>query len=113
MALISFYNPATRYKWFNTAWIISLLIFPVLLWMLPSDFFDNTGVDICPSKLLFNYECFGCGMTRAVMHMHHLEWRDALLFNYGIVIVYPALVFFWLRWLLVALKRNSNFKKKN
>jgi hypothetical protein len=108
MSLFSFYNPATKYKWVNLIWLIALVLFPIVLWLMPSDFFDNTGFEICPSKLFFDVECFGCGMTRAVMHMHHLDWMNAIFYyNYGIVIVYPALIILWFIWLKAAWRRHK------
>jgi len=79
-------------------WLALLLITPIVLWLLPGDFFDNTGIEICPSKALFNVECLGCGMTRAVMHMHHFQFSDAIFYNYGVVAIYPALVIVWFIW---------------
>ncbi len=113
MALLKFINPATKYKSFNLIWLFALLVFPIVLWVLPMGFFDNTGVELCPSKAFFNYECLGCGMTRAVMHMHHLDWADAIYFNYGIIVVYPALVVIWFLWTYKAYKRHRNFIVKN
>lgn len=109
MALISFYNPATRYRWFNIAWISALLLFPIILWLIPSDFFDHGTVSMCPSKLFFDFECLGCGLTRAVTHFHHFEYADAIYFNQGIVVVYPALVIVWGLWLWKAWKRERKF----
>lgn len=109
MALINIINPATKYKWVNLTWLIGLALFPVMLWLLPADVFDNTGFEICPSKLFFNIECFGCGMTRAVMHSHHWEWSEAFYYNYGIIAVYPALVIVWFLWLSKAIKRQQKF----
>lgn len=106
MPLISFYNPATRYQWFNTAWMLVLLFIPVLLWWLPAGFFDDTGVELCPSRAFFDVECFGCGITRAVMHLHHFEWQEAIYYNYLVVIVYPVLVALWFLWLYKSWKRH-------
>jgi Protein of unknown function (DUF2752) len=85
-------------KKIDKAWLVLLLIAPFVLWILPGDFFDNTGIEICPSKLFFNFECLGCGMTRAVMHMHHFQFEDAIFFNYGVVAIYPLLIVIWFIW---------------
>jgi Protein of unknown function (DUF2752) len=82
-------------KWL---WFAALLAAPLVLWALPSTSFDNTGITLCPSKLLLNLECLGCGLTRAVMHLHHLEVERALAFNRGVVVAYPMLVVVWVIW---------------
>ncbi len=80
-----------------------LLAAPIVLWVLPASFFDHTGITLCLSKFLFNIECMGCGMTRAVMHFHHFEFEKAWGFNRGVVIIYPALVALWAYWVRIAM----------
>ena len=87
------------------AWLILLLLTPIILWILPAGFFDESEVIICPSRLFFSIECFGCGMTRAVMHMHHLEISEAVFYNTGVLVIYPALVFVWGLWVYKAVRR--------
>jgi len=86
----------------QTAWLAALLLAPIVLWLLPADFFDQDGIITCPSRAFFDIECFGCGMTRAVQHMHHLEFADAVFFNLGVVAIYPALVGVWGFWVYKA-----------
>jgi hypothetical protein len=86
-------------------WLFLLGITPFVLWFLPATFFDDSKVILCPSRLLFDVECFGCGITRAVMHLHHLEYEDALYFNQLVVGVYPALVVTWFLWVFKSYKR--------
>lgn len=85
-------------SWIHKGWLVALTIFPVLLWLLPATFFDRTGLELCPSKYFFDIECFGCGITRAVMHLHHFDWREAVYYNNLVVVVYPALVVTWFIW---------------
>lgn len=101
-----------RQKNIQRAWLIFLLLTPFILWILPSDFFDKSTVTVCPSKLFFDVECLGCGMTRAVMHMHHLEIEDAIYFNYGVVVIFPALVIVWTMWVVDASRRLGILKPK-
>ena len=81
-----------------TVWLVILVAFPIILWLLPGDFFDDGQIITCLSRLLFGLECLGCGMTRAVMHFHHFDFEEAFFYNYGVVIVYPLLVWLWFRW---------------
>ncbi len=59
---------------------IVLLLVPIILICLPSDFFDE-GQSLCLSVLLFDTECFGCGMTRSIMHLLHLNFRESFYHN--------------------------------
>lgn len=86
-------------------WVVLLALTPIVLWILPADFFDHGEVILCPSRLFFNIECFGCGMTRAIQHFHHFEFQEAFYYNYGSIVVYPGLVFVWFLWMYKALKR--------
>ncbi len=102
-------------KWYlqkpvQLAWMIALLVFPFVLWLLPSTFFDESEVIVCPSRLFFDIECFGCGMTRGVMHMHHAEVADAIYFNFGSPFVYPALIALWGFWVYLAGQRLGWWK---
>lgn len=90
-------------------WLILLLLTPIVLWILPADFFDE-GQSICLSKVLFDVECLGCGMTRAVMHMHHLEMEEAIYYNNGVVVIFPALVVIWAIWVVKAARRLGILK---
>ena len=87
-------------------WLLLLVMAPVGLWMLPADFFDSeSGFIICPSRALFNVECLGCGMTRAIMHFHHFQFDDAIYYNRGSFVIYPALVALWAVWVFRAQKK--------
>ena len=98
-------------NWRGRTWLVILLAAPILLWALPASFFDNTGVTLCASKLLFNMECMGCGMTRAVMHLHHFQFEEAWGFNRGVVFAYPALVLLWGYWVKQAATSVGLLKK--
>jgi hypothetical protein len=73
-----------------------LILFPIILFILPPDYFDN-GQSICASVLLFDIECYGCGMTRAVMHFIHFEFTKAIEYNKLVLLVFPLLTLLWLK----------------
>ena len=80
-----------------------ILILPIVLLVLPADFFDS-GQSVCLFVLLFKMECYACGMTRACMHLIHFEFVDAYFYNPLAFIVVPLLT------LLFILRLNRNFK---
>jgi membrane-bound metal-dependent hydrolase YbcI (DUF457 family) len=80
--------------------LIGLLILSgVILFILPPDYFDH-GTPKCVSVILFNVNCYGCGMTRGVMHLIHFDFASAWEFNKLSFIVFPLLVYMilWEIW---------------
>lgn len=76
--------------------ILVTMLAPFVLILLPSDYFDK-GESICLSKTLAGYECYACGLTRAVMHFIHLEFQKAWEFNKLSYIVVPMMFPLWLK----------------
>ena len=74
------------------AYLLVLILIPIVLLLLPSDFFDS-GNSICISILLFDRECYGCGMTRAIQHLIHFDFSIGYAFNRLSIIVFPLLIF--------------------
>ena len=78
----------------------SLLLFflvamiPFVFIFLPSDFFDQ-GQSLCLSVLIFDTKCYGCGMMRALQHLIHLDFNQAISFNKLSLLVLPALFYLW------------------
>lgn len=62
----------------------------ITLLVLPANFFD-TGPVVCFSQAFFDRPCLGCGMTRACMHLIHLEFATALDYHPLCVVVAPVL----------------------
>lgn len=76
------------------ALIATMIMVPLVLLLLPADYFDN-GPAMCPSKRFFDIECLGCGMTRAVMHLIHFDLESAIYYNGLSLIVAPVLAAWW------------------
>lgn len=91
-------------KAIHYAWLMALLLCPIVLWVLPVDFFTDGGPIVCPSRALFDIECFGCGITRAVMNFHHFEFTEAIYYNSLVIGVYPFLVWLWQLWVRAELR---------
>ena len=79
------------------------VLIPLVLLALPADFFDS-GESLCLSKVLAGIECYGCGMTRAIMHLIHLEFEAAYQFNKLSFMVFPVISFLWAQDFLKDLK---------
>ena len=100
-------------KYLQILWLLLLISIPIVLWILPSIFFDNTGVEVCPSKIIFGVECLGCGMTRAIMHLYHFDFTEALYYNMLSFLFYPFLIGLWSMWAIRAMIRLDYVKLSN
>jgi len=78
----------------NYFYIVGLILAPIVLIILPSDFFDS-GKSVCLSVRFFELTCYGCGLTRAIQHLIHFDLENALVFNKLSVVVLPILIFVW------------------
>ena len=85
-------------QYFKILLFVFLLSIPICLTALPANFFDK-GDSICFSVMLFDTECYGCGMTRALMHLLHFDFSKGIDYNKLSVIVFPLLMMLWLKLL--------------
>lgn len=62
--------------------IIKIALFPVVVVqaILPQAASDIISPN-CLFTMLFDIECFGCGMGRALRALLHLEWQNAMALN--------------------------------
>lgn len=77
-------------KTYTIIGLVVWLALPLYLLIQPATFFDS-GIAICPSKRFLNFECPGCGLTRAVQHAIHFEFQSAWQYNKLVVIILPIL----------------------
>ena len=81
-----------------------MITLPLVLLIIPSSFFDH-GQSMCLSVLLFNQKCLGCGITRGIQHLIHLDFSIAYSYNKLSFIVLPILIFLWIREFLRRFKK--------
>lgn len=92
--------------------LIAYLLVPISIFLLPIDLFDKDETIVCLSRLLFDVECWGCGLTRSVMHAMHGDFLGAYHYNHLITVVLPLLVAIWIKdvrmyWKRLKALRNS------
>jgi hypothetical protein len=94
------YNVSLIYLFF-------LIVIPLLLLLLPLDYFDN-GRAICPSVVLFNKKCSACGLTRATQHFIHFDFKTAIQYN---KLVIPVFIFNFILWVIEIINVSISIKK--
>ena len=80
-------------------WKIFLFsIVGVLFYFAPKEYLGET-YPLCLYRIVFNKKCIGCGTTRAIWSILHLDFRAAYDYNKLIIIVFPLLLvclFYWI-----------------
>lgn len=76
--------------------IVGLLILPILLFFVPIDWLNKQHT-VCLFKNIFGVECWGCGITRAVISAVQFHLEEAFFYNKMIVIVFPLLIYEWIK----------------
>jgi Protein of unknown function (DUF2752) len=74
--------------------LLVMFLIPIILLLLPTTFFDS-GKSVCLSIALFNQECFGCGITRGIMHLIHFDFEGAAYYNFMSFVILPLMMFAW------------------
>ena len=85
---------------FKKALALFVLVFvgilPIICIVLPANYFDGKE-SICLSHLIFQTECYACGMTKAIQHLIHFEINTALKYNFLSIVVLPLIAYLWLK----------------
>ena len=76
----------------------------LFLFFLPADYFDK-GQSMCLSMVFFDLECLGCGLTRGILHLMHLDIQTAWEFNKLSFIILPIGILLWIHLLGVLIER--------
>jgi hypothetical protein len=64
---------------------IILLFGLLIVYLLPKNFLFENKSTMCIHKILFDFECPGCGMTRALNLALHGSFKEATSFNMAVI----------------------------
>jgi hypothetical protein len=104
------FSSPMKFRYYYTIAKLAVIIFtPVVLLFMPADFFDG-GESICLSKVIFDVECYACGMTRACQHLIHFDFEEAYAYNMLSFVALPLLGVVWIKW---GIKENKILKALN
>ncbi len=95
-----------RKKYFRYIKLGVMALAPMIILLLPADYFDQ-GPALCPSVIFFNKTCFGCGITRAIMHLMHGEFSIAKEFHAYVFIIFPILLGLYITEFVYSIKGKS------
>lgn len=83
--------------------ICALFLLPFLLFMVSLDDLESKH-SICLVKNLFGIECYGCGITKAVIACVQLDLARAFNYNKLIVIVMPLIIYLAIKEIVKSIK---------
>lgn len=84
---------------------VAVALLPFALYFIPRDtIFDHTHT-LCLVHCLTGEECWGCGMTRALVSLIYFDFDAAWAFHRGVVVVAPLLAWIWVRWIISEVRR--------
>jgi hypothetical protein len=78
--------------------LITLLLAPVILFLLPPDYFDSSKT-ICIYHYITGDYCYGCGITKSIQHFIHGDFEIAFRYNKLVIVIFPLLVYLWTKYL--------------
>jgi hypothetical protein len=84
--------------------LIGLVVFPIFLYLIPINWI-NSQHSICLIKNIFDNECFGCGITRAIISAVQLDFKSAYDYNHLVIIVLPMFIYVWVKMVIETIKQ--------
>ena len=78
--------------------VVLVALLPFAVYLLPEPWIMQ-GDTLCLAHNLFGVECWGCGMTRALYSVAHLDFESAWAYHRGVVVVAPVLAWLWVKWI--------------
>ncbi|OFX31226.1 MAG: hypothetical protein A2X08_04260 [Bacteroidetes bacterium GWA2_32_17] len=88
---------------------IGILLIPIALYFVPMDWLKHQQ-SVCLFKNLTGNDCYGCGMTRAILSALHFQFGQAFHYNKLFVIVLPLLIYIWTKTLIRTVDRKNLHK---
>ena len=101
-------SPKRSDRIFNKLLFSVILVLPILLYLVPLDWLNKQHT-ICLFKNIFGIDCYGCGITRAVLSGLHFNFEDAIIYNIIVVIVLPLLIYIWIRITMSLYNKTSSY----
>ena len=80
----------------NITLLFAYIILPIILFFMPLEWL-NKQHSICLIKNIFGVECYGCGITRAIISGVQLDFIKAIEYNKMVIIVLPLFINEWIK----------------
>jgi hypothetical protein len=85
-----------EFKHYKVVKIFLLVLLPFVIYFVPIDWLEEQRT-ICLYKNITGHDCYGCGITRAIVSAIQFKFKKAINYNYIVVVVFPILSFVWFK----------------
>lgn len=75
---------------------IAVVLVPILFYFIPLEYLDHER-SFCVFKNITGKECYGCGITKAIISVIQFKWTLAFRYNRLVIIVFPCLFILWIK----------------
>jgi hypothetical protein len=76
-----------------------IIILGIIFFSMPKTYLGDT-FPICLYRIILNRKCIGCGITRAVWSVLHLDFAGAYEYNKMIIVSFPLIMGCIIKWIL-------------
>lgn len=85
--------------------LVLVVALPLVAYLVPERWIMQ-GHTLCLVHNLFGVECWGCGMTRALYSVAHLDFAAAWEYNRAVVVVAPLMAYIWSKCIIRLIKKK-------
>jgi len=85
-------------------YIALLAILPFSLYLIPKRYIFDNDFTFCLIKNIFGTECYGCGITRSIFSILYFDFGSAYVYNKLVIVVFPIMVYLWIRLITIKVK---------
>ena len=89
----------------NITLLFAYIILPIVLFFIPLEWL-NKQHSISLIKNIFGIECYGCGITRAIISGVQLDFTKAMEYNKMVIIVLPLFIYEWFKNLKIIFNKT-------
>jgi hypothetical protein len=84
-----------------------ILLIPVALYFVPVHWLEQQH-SVCLFKNITGNDCYGCGITRAILSALHFQFGNAFQYNKLFVFVLPIRIYIWIKTFIKLFTENQN-----
>lgn len=84
-------------RWYGSKYlrIACWVLLPLAVYLIPQEWIFSEGHTLCLFKNITGHECYGCGITRAMVCLMHFDFAGAYHYHRAVFIIAPVLFYLW------------------